>query len=608
MGFTMPSPSSASSLIVPAMGANVVPGGVSFKVWAPHASRVWVSGTFNAWNDHSHELSRSDGGHWQLTVPEAGRGDEYRYILDTEQGILWRGDPYAREVTSTTGNSVVEQTEFDWSGDDFQIASWNELVIYELHVGTFNDADQESNEPGGFSSVSSRLRHLQKLGINAIEIMPVAEFAGERSWGYNPAHPFSVELSYGGSVELKQFVKLAHQHGIAVILDVVYNHFGPSDLGLWRFDGWSENGGGGIYFYNDERASTPWGHTRPDYGRGEVRQYIHDNVMMWLEDYRLDGLRFDATEYIHSINGDGKDRLDDGWSLLQWLTEEVAARFPHRLLIAEDMQHNEWLTKDREGGGAGFGAQWDADFVRELRHVAITSSDSERSIETLARVLSHRFNINAFERVIFSESHDAVANGDARVPEEISPEDPTGWFSQKRSTLAAAMVFTAPGIPMLFQGQEFLEGGWFRDDVPLDWDQREDFHGILRLYRDLVHLRRNTGGVTRGLGGQSIDVTHANDGRQMIVFHRWNSGGPGDDVMVIANFRFEGHGNYKVGFPRPGNWSLRFNSDWQGYSDEFGGHSAGDVVAVEGTYDGMPYHAEVSVGPYTALIYSQTPE
>ena len=604
----MPTPGSALPGVGAAMGANVVPGGVSFRVWAPHAKRVWVAGSFNRWNESSHELSKVDGGHWQLTVAGAARGDEYQYILDTEQGILWRGDPYAREVTSTTGNSVVEQTEFDWSGDDFQIASWNELVIYELHVGTFNDSDQASNEPGQFSSVSARLRHLQKLGINAIEIMPVAEFAGERSWGYNPAQPFSVELSYGGSVELKRLVKLAHEHGIAVILDVVYNHFGPSDLGLWRFDGWSENDGGGIYFYNDERAETPWGHTRPDYGRGEVRQYIYDNVMMWLEDYRLDGLRFDATEYIHSINGDGRDRLDDGWSLMQWITDGVADRFPHRLMIAEDMQHNEWLTKNTAEGGAGFGAQWDADFVRELRHVAITSNDSERSIETLARVLSHRFNINAFERVIFSESHDAVASGDARVPEEISPENPTGWFSQKRSTLAAAIVFTAPGIPMLFQGQEFLEGGWFRDDVPVDWDQREDFHGILRLYRDLVHLRRNTGGTTRGLSGQSIDVTHANDDRNMVAFHRWNSGGPGDDVMVVANFLFEGQDNYTIGFPRAGKWSLRFNSDWQGYSDDFGGHSAADVTAVEGQYDGMPYHADVSVGPYTALIYSQTPK
>ena len=151
--------------------------------------------------------------------------------------------------------------------------------------------------------VSARLGHLRDLGVNAIEIMPVGEFAGERSWGYNPAQIFSVETVYGGPLAFKQFVKRAHQEGIAVILDVVYNHLGPSDLDLWQFDGWSENNRGGIYFYNDDRANTPWGQTRPDYGRGEVRQYLLDNALMWLEEYHVDGLRFDCTEFIRSVNG-----------------------------------------------------------------------------------------------------------------------------------------------------------------------------------------------------------------------------------------------------------------------------------------------------------------
>ncbi len=127
------------------------------------------------------------------------------------------------------------------------------------------------------------------------------EFAGDRSWGYNPAHPFAIESTYGGPAGFQRFVKAAHQKGIAVLVDVVYNHFGPSDLSLWQFDGWSENGMGGIYFYQDWRANTPWGDTRPDYGRREVRQYIRDNALMWLEDYRCDGLRFDATAYIRNV-------------------------------------------------------------------------------------------------------------------------------------------------------------------------------------------------------------------------------------------------------------------------------------------------------------------
>src|SRR5678815_2974585 len=232
----------------------------------------------------------------------------------------------------------------------------NELVIYELHVGTFNDREN-NNLPGKFASVSSRLRHLKKLGVNAIQIMPIAQFAGKWSWGYNPAHIFSVELAYGGSLAFKKFVKRAHRHGIAVIIDVVYNHFGPGDLDLWRFDGWSDQDhNGGIYFYDNERAHTDWGDTRPDYGRPEVCQYIRDNALFWLKKYRIDGLRFDSVSNIRSVNG--RD-LPDGWSLLQWIHNEIRSTQPWKITIAEDLQNNEWITKSTEEGGAGFGSQWD---------------------------------------------------------------------------------------------------------------------------------------------------------------------------------------------------------------------------------------------------------
>jgi 1,4-alpha-glucan branching enzyme len=172
----------------------------------------------------------------------------------------------------------------------------------------------------------------------------IAEFGGDFSWGYNPAHIFAVESSYGGPQGFKEFVKAAHKIGLGVILDVVYNHFRPCDLNLWQFDGWNENGLGGIYFYNDWRCETPWGNTRPDYGRGEVRKFIRDNAMMWLEEYHVDGLRMDMTLYIRSVHP-GAD-LPDGWSLAQWLNSEVNRHFPGRITIAEDLQHNEWLTKD----------------------------------------------------------------------------------------------------------------------------------------------------------------------------------------------------------------------------------------------------------------------
>ncbi len=583
------------------MGSVPHAGGVAFRLWAPHAKRVSVIGSFNDWDSTKHPMRAEENGNWYADVPGARVGDQYRFCLSTPAGEFNRIDPYAREVTTSVGNAIVHDPSFDWQGDDFRLAPWNELVVYELHVGTFND-QEDIGRPGKFPSVSARLGHLKKLGINAIQIMPIGEFAGDRSWGYNPAHIFSVETTYGGPVAFKQFVRRAHQEGIAVILDVVYNHLGPSDLDLWQFDGWSENGRGGIYFYNDDRATTPWGETRPDYGRGEVRQFLIDNVLMWLGEYHVDGLRFDCTQFIRTVHGSDAHDLPEGWSLLQWINEEVARKFPGRITIAEDLQNNRWLTKDV---GAGFGSQWDAMFVHPIRRAVITPQDEQRSIAAIRDAICYRYNDDAFDRVVYSESHDEVANGRARVPQEISPNDPKGWYARKRSTLAAAMVFTAPGIPMLFQGQEFLEGGWFRDTVPVDWDQNDEFHGIVRLYRDLIRLRLNRDGFARGLCGQFTQVYHLHDERKVIAFHRWDRGGPGDDVVVVANFFREAQDGYVIGFPAAGPWKLRFNSDWHGYNDDFSNHPSADVVAAPGACDGLPWHAAVSVGPYTVLIFSQ---
>jgi 1,4-alpha-glucan branching enzyme len=586
------------------MGAIPHQGGVAFRVWAPHAERVAVIGSFNDWEEDKNPLQSEGNGYWYADVAGAHPGDQYKFLLTTPQGLLKRIDPYAREVTNSVGNAVVHDPDFDWGGDSFQLAPWNELVIYELHVGTFNDQEDDDN-PGRFSSVSARLGHLKKLGINALQIMPVGEFAGDRSWGYNPAHIFSVELAYGGPKAFKQFVMRAHEQGIGVILDLVYNHLGPDDLDLWQFDGWSENGRGGIYFYNDDRAITPWGETRPDYGRGEVRQFLLDNVMMWLGDYHVDGIRFDCTQYVRTVNGTGTQELPDGWSLLQWINAQVAQAYPGRITIAEDLQHNRWLTKDVGAGGAGFSSQWDAMFVHPIRRAVTAADDSQRSLAAIRDAICYRYNDDAFDRVIYSESHDEVANGRARVPQEISPDDPKGWYARKRSTLAAAMVFTAPGIPLLFQGQEFLEGGWFRDTVPVDWDQNVEFHGIVRLYRDLIRLRTNCEGHTRGLCGQFTQVFHVNDERKVIAFHRWDKGGVADDVVVVANFSHESQESYITGFPAAGSWKLRFNSNWQGYSEDFQGDPSSDVETQQGAYDGFPFHGVFSIGPYSVLIFSQ---
>ncbi len=585
------------------MGAILYDAGVAFRVWAPHAQSMSVVGTFNDWKTDAHAMRREEHDTWYVDVPGAKAGDEYRFAIKNGEQELSRIDPYARSVTNSVGNGiVVDQNAFDWEDDAFTLPPQNELVIYELHIGTFNDPDGEGGRVGTFADAIKRLPHLVKLGINCVEVMPAAEFAGDYSWGYNPAHPFAVEGAYGGPSGLKSFVKAAHAAGIAVVMDVVYNHFGPSDLDLWRFDGWGDGDKGGIYFYNDDRSSTPWGDTRPDYGREEVRRYIRDNAMMWLEEYRCDGLRYDMTLYIRTA--DGSD-LPEGWALTQRINSEVRERFPQKITIAEDLQDNDWLTKDVGAGGAGFHAQWCALFVHPIRATVITPDDDNRSMHAVRNAVLHTYNGDPFQRVVYSESHDEVANGKARVPQEVNPDDPGNYFARKRAGLAMGMVMTTPGIPMLFQGQELLTDGWFQDTVPLDWDRTDEFPGTLRLYRDLIKLRRNREGTTAGLTGRHVDVYHLNDGDNVLAFRRWVEGGPLDDVLVIANFSNAERRDYRVGAPAEGVWRVRLHSDEKRYGKGFGKVTCDDATADNEGYDGKSHSIRVSLGPYSVLILSR---
>ena len=589
------------------MGAMPREQGTSFRVWAPHAKTVCVTGSFNDWSKTQNPLTKEESGYWSVDVREAKAGDEYRYVIGTTQGLLSRIDPYTRSVTNSVGNGVIyDPNVFDWEEDHFQMVPGNELVIYELHIGTFNV--KESGHSGTFDSAIERLPYLRSLGINAIEVMPIAEFPTDFSWGYNPSHPFAVKSVYGGPNAFKRFVKESHKNGIAVILDVVYNHLGPSDLDLWQFDGWSENGKGGIYFYNDRRSQTPWGETRPDYGREEVRQYLLDNALMWFEECHVDGLRWDAVPYIFNINGEGPyspDDIPEGWSLAQWLNDEIRKRYPDKISIAEGMRNNAWITNVTGAGGAGFNAQWDSEFVHPIRQAVIDPNDASRDLAAVSRAIQYRYDLDFFRRVIFTESHDEVANGRERVPEEIWPGRVDSWFSKKRSTLGGALVLTSPGIPMIFQGQELLEDRWFQDRDPIDWSRETDEHGILAMYRDLIALRRNLRGTTRGLSGQNIHVFHFNDKAKTIAFHRWDHQGAKDSVIVVANLTNQARDGYTIGFPRSGLWITRFNSDSYSYDPKFANHHSPNVEATPGDYDGLPCSGKIGIGPYTVLIFSQ---
>ncbi|QDV34718.1 alpha-amylase family glycosyl hydrolase [Tautonia plasticadhaerens] len=602
----------------PGMGAIPYPGGVTFRVWAPFAGSVSAAGAFNGGSPTASPLAPEGDGHWSADVPGAAVGHDYRFVID---GGRWRIDPRARQVTHSSGVGIVADPEFDWRSNDFAMPPWDELVIYQMHPGTFPDRpvgpDQE------FDAIIGDLDYLVELGVNAIQLLPTGEFFGDLSWGYNPANIFAVESSYGGPKGLKRLVDAAHGKGLAVFLDLVYNHLGPQDLGasVWQFDGWfrTHDGDemGGIYFYNDWRARTPWGHkNRPDYGRPEVRSFLRDNALMWLEEYRVDGLRFDMSCYIRNVDArddvppDDPTNLDGwGWNLLRWISDEIDAHEPWKITLAEDMRRNHAVTRPTSEGGAGIDSQWDDLFVHTVRAALATPRDEDRDLGAVQGAVEHRYGGDPFRRVVYTESHDEVAtkNGKRRLTEDIHPGQADSWYAKKRSTLGAALVMTSPGIPMIFQGQEILEWLPFDDDHYMDWDKYDEgrFRGIYHLYRDLIRLRRNWSDRTRGLRGRHVNVFHRNDRDKVLAFHRWQDGGPGDDVVVVANFGDRGYQGYTIGLPRPGPWHVRFNSDWQGYDGAFGDFPSDGTTAEPGGRDGLPCRADVGVGPYSAIILSQ---
>ena len=572
----------------PGLGAVPYSGGTTFRVWAPFAESAAVAGEFNDW--HAAPLVRdASGGTWSADVPGARAGQRYKYVFN---GQIWKRDPRARQVTHSSGDSVVyDPNAFDWGNDRAPEIARNDLVIYQLHVGTFAG----KNPPATLDDAIPRLDHVRALGFTAVQLMPVNEFPGGRSWGYNPSDPFAVETDYGGPDALKRFVRAAHERGLAVFVDVVHNHYGPTDLDLWSFDGASWNGLGGIYFYNDDRAHTPWGSTRPDYGRPEVRTFVRDQVFMFAEEYRVDGFRWDSVFHIVSFSEQNSAPNPEGIQMLREINQELAQTHPRLVRIAEDHAFDHDMA---------FDAQWDIGYRWAVFHPVADAWDFERNVRDVAGALS---DWPSFQRVAFTEAHDYVAGmnyGRTRVPATIHPEDPTSLWARKRALLGASIVLTTPGIPMIFQGQEMNETRAFHDDVPMDWSLTNAFAGIVRAYADLIHLRRDLRGTTPGLKGTGIFVQHVDDDNKVVACTRWNRGGDGDDVVVVANFSCHDYdrNDYAIRFPAAGTWYRQFNGDSKLYSPDFGGVGADRVEAA-----GDPPTAVVSMGKYSLQIFSQNP-
>lgn len=590
-----------SELLLPTpLGATTDPSGTTFRLWAPTATAVSVQGDFGPSAVAMTALGSGSPGVWAVRVATARAGHRYRYQVTAKDGrVLSRIDPYGRQVKD--GQSVIiDPAAYAWTTAPYVRPGKNQLVVYELHVGSFNCLGDSTR--CGFAAVTTRLDYLQNLGINVIELLPANSNGSPRGWGYNPHSYFAPHAPYGTPFELRTLVDQAHARGISVVLDMVYNHYdGWKGAPLYCFDGDCDTSWSGPYFFSDPKyRSTPWG-PRFDYTRTQVADFIVDNIAFWRREYRIDGFRWDSVSNIRALDGTGS--VPGGIALLRRANAQ-AQRTPGALLVAEDLKGYAGVTERSDSGGLGFDTQWDGGFHWAVTSAVSGSDDKARNLASLRDALGGRYNGDPFQRVIYSESHDTVGNTGTRLPSQIDPSDPGSWAARKRSLLAAAILLTAPGVPMLFAGQEILSVGRFTDmPAPLDWTRETGHARILDFYRDLIALRRNRAGTTPGLTGSDLNVYHLNDGAKVIAYRR--SAGADTDVIVLANFGNQNYTRYDIGLPAAGTWKVRLNSDDKRYSTDFSGAPASDLTATATTRDGLPYMGGVALGPYSVVILSR---
>lgn len=557
--------------------------GVTFRTWAPHATTVAAKGTFNGWGSTTLVKDMPGGswnGYWSVDMARAKAGDEYKFVVNG----AYKKDPRARRVVNSDGNSIVyDPHAFNWGSSTNFTRIWrNDLIIYQMHVGTFN---AESWLPSTFDQCLEKLPYIKSLGVSAIKLMPVNEFPSDRSWGYNPSDPYAIESSFGGPDGLKRFVKTCHENGIAVILDVVHNHYGPSDLELWQYDGWSENGLGGIYFYNDWKAHTDWGSTRPDYGRTEVRDYIKGQIRMFLDEYKVDGFRWDSVYNIRNASGSWNQHGSDMLADINAMTRD---EFGDAYRIAEDHAFDT---------GVNFESQWDHAFLNDIRTLATAGSDGDRDMNTLAHYLSN----GGFDSVRYAESHDSCGdlNNKYRLPRDIDSSAPQGYWAKKRALLAHGITLISPGIPMIFAGSEMNEDFTFSNDQALRWELTNSNAGIVRAFSDLIHLRRNAYGNTDALkDNDNIQVRHQNDSAKVVGVSRR------DELMLVVNASATDFTAYEMAFPSAGTWYCLYNSDLKAYDSLF--HDKGPAIGAT-VVAGAGATAALELGPYSIQIYAKTP-
>ena len=568
-------------------GVLVGENACSFLVWAPRAQQVDVC--IIEPRERVVPMQAVGCGYFHAVVKGISAGALYRYRLNGEKE---RPDPASRyQPRGVHGPSQIIDSRFDWNDSRWYGLPLEKYVLYELHVGTFTPQ-------GTFDAIIPRLATLKDLGVTAIELMPVAQFPGDRNWGYDGVYPYAVQASYGGPLALKRFVDACHQHGIAVALDVVYNHLGPEGNYLADF---------APYF--TDLYKTPWGQAInfDDAESDEVRRYFTDTALQWITDYHIDALRLDA---IHAIvDPSARTFLEELSSTVHTKANELGRNV---YLIPESNRNDARVVSPPEAGGWGFDAVWNDDFHHSL-HVLLTGErdgyyEDFCEVEDLAVAYREGFLysgqyskyrrkrygnssklIPAKRFVVYSQNHDQAGN--RRVGDRLSQS-----LSFDQLKLAAGTVLLSPYIPMLFMGEEYAESAPFQyfvshgdpalievvrkgrkdefarfgwtGDIPdpeseatflrckLKWDlQNAGEHRILwHFYQALLRLRRDVPPLAR-LDKNALEVTSFTD-QNVLLVRRWDTS---SQVLIVYSFG-QTTNDFKLPIPA-GSWHTVLDSD-----------------------------------------------
>lgn len=428
------------------LGVNFINGTAQVLLWAPFAEKVIFH---NETTKERLPMEQDTLGYWQLKTDRIQNDDLYRFSID-DGDLLPDPASLSQPLGVHEASQVIDLHSFSWTDRDWRNPDFGNYVIYELHTGTFSSE-------GNFDGITEHLDHLGKLGINAIELMPVAQFPGKRNWGYDGVFPYAVQQSYGGALRLQQLVDTCHSKGFAVILDVVYNHLGPEGNYFNAF---------GPYF--TDKYKTPWGSAInfDDAYCDPVRRYFIENALMWLRDFHIDALRLDA---VHAIKDFSPVHI------VKEINDTVAmfniAAGVRKYLIAETDLNQSIFVQDTSQGGYGVRAQWCDEFHHSLRVAAGQErtgyyadfdgiTDLAKSIKD-AYVFTGQYSFHRHRNfgtstagisgdhfVVFGQNHDQVGN--RMLGERISR-----LVSFDMQKLMAAVVLTAPFVPLLFMGEEW---------------------------------------------------------------------------------------------------------------------------------------------------------